>query len=162
MFLLSTMVLKNISEEIKRIEVELGELNSTTFEHSMKRIKHKTWTQAHQTVRKSDSGITSEGQTKFRFKRREKKTNVWPWISAGSRLNGIVKKKMREDIKIPILLLRSHPTIKKPATFDGSDYKSHFEVCAALNGWKDREKGFYLEVSLRGNAQGCSATLLSN
>lgn len=67
------MVLKNISEEIKRIEVELGELNSTTFEHSMKRIKHKTGTQAHQTVRKSDSGITSEGQTKFRFKRREKK-----------------------------------------------------------------------------------------
>ncbi len=41
----------------------------------------------------------------------------------------------------------------KPATFDGSgswsDYKAHFEVCAQLNGWPEREKGMHLAVSLR-------------
>lgn len=46
----------------------------------------------------------------------------------------------------------------KPATFDGShswiDYKSHFDACAAINNWSDREKGLYLAVSLRGAAQG--------
>ena len=46
----------------------------------------------------------------------------------------------------------------KPATFDGSgnwlDYKAHFEVCAQLNGWSNEEKGMYLAVSLRGQAQG--------
>lgn len=46
----------------------------------------------------------------------------------------------------------------KPATFDGSgnwlDYKAHFEVCAQLNDWSDQEKGLYLAVSLRGQAQG--------
>ena len=46
----------------------------------------------------------------------------------------------------------------KPATFDGSgnwlDYKAHFEVCTELNGWTQHEKGMYLAVSLRGQAQG--------
>ena len=46
----------------------------------------------------------------------------------------------------------------KPATFDGShswiDYKSHFDSCATINNWSDREKGLYLAVSLRGAAQG--------
>ena len=46
----------------------------------------------------------------------------------------------------------------KPATFYGSnswiDYKSHFDACAAINNWSDREKGLYLAVSLRGAAQG--------
>lgn len=44
----------------------------------------------------------------------------------------------------------------KPATFDGShswiDYKSHFDACAAINNWSDRENGLYLAVSLRGAA----------
>ena len=53
----------------------------------------------------------------------------------------------------------------KPATFDGStgtswsDFKSHFEVCAELNGWSPQEKGMYLAVSLRGNAQGVLGNL---
>ena len=46
----------------------------------------------------------------------------------------------------------------KPATFDGShswlDYKSHFDACAAINNWSEKEKGLYLAVSLRGTAQG--------
>ena len=40
----------------------------------------------------------------------------------------------------------------KPATFDGSsswiDYKSHFDMCAELNGWTHDQKGLYLGVSL--------------
>lgn len=54
----------------------------------------------------------------------------------------------------------------KPATFDGStnwsDFKSHFEVCAELNCWSMIEKGMYLAVSLRGNAQGVLGNLPSN
>ena len=45
----------------------------------------------------------------------------------------------------------------KPATYDGKgpwlDYKSHFDVCAKINNWTDTEKGLYLAVSLRGQAQ---------
>ena len=51
----------------------------------------------------------------------------------------------------------------RPATYDGLgswlDYKSHFEACAALNGWSNREKGLYLAVSLRGQAQGILGNL---
>jgi hypothetical protein len=53
----------------------------------------------------------------------------------------------------------------KPSTFDGStswtDFKSHFEVCSELNGWSQNEKGMYLAVSLRGNAQGVLGNLPS-
>ena len=53
----------------------------------------------------------------------------------------------------------------KPSTFDGntswSDFKSHFEVCSELNGWTHNEKGMYLAVSLRGNAQGVLGNLPS-
>ena len=52
---------------------------------------------------------------------------------------------------------------QKPATFDGLtswiDYKSHFEICAELNQWSDTEKGMYLAVSLRGQAQGVLGNL---
>ena len=51
----------------------------------------------------------------------------------------------------------------KPATFDGSvhwaDYKAHFDACAEINGWTDKEKGHYLAVSLRGQAQGVFGNL---
>ena len=47
--------------------------------------------------------------------------------------------------------------IIKPATYDGKgpwiDYKSHFDACAHINGWTDTEKGLYLAVALRGQAQ---------
>ena len=47
--------------------------------------------------------------------------------------------------------------VMKPAMYDGSvawtDYKAHFEACAKLNGWTDEQKGLYLSVSLRGQAQ---------
>ena len=51
----------------------------------------------------------------------------------------------------------------KPATFDGSgnwlDYRAHFEVCAELNGWTQKERGMYHAVSLRGQAQGVFGNL---
>ena len=53
----------------------------------------------------------------------------------------------------------------KPATFDGTvhwtDYKAHFDACAELNGWTDKEKGLYLAVSMRGQAQGVFGNLAS-
>ena len=53
----------------------------------------------------------------------------------------------------------------KPATFDGTvhwtDYKAHFDACAELNGWTEKEKGLYLAVSLRGQAQGVFGNLSS-
>ncbi|XP_065927594.1 uncharacterized protein [Magallana gigas] len=46
----------------------------------------------------------------------------------------------------------------KPATFDGSnsrlDYKSHFDACATINNWSEKEKGLYLAVSLKRTAHG--------
>lgn len=51
----------------------------------------------------------------------------------------------------------------KPATYDGTghwaDYKAHFDACAEINGWTEREKGLYLAVSLRGQAQGVFGNL---
>ena len=50
-----------------------------------------------------------------------------------------------------------------PATYDGKgpwiDYKSHFDACAKLNRWTKEEKGLYLAVSLRGQAQGVLGNL---
>jgi len=49
-------------------------------------------------------------------------------------------------------------SIIKPVTDDGDgpwlDYKSYFDACAKINDWIDHEKGSYLAVSLRGQAQG--------
>jgi hypothetical protein len=46
----------------------------------------------------------------------------------------------------------------KPATYDGSDpwrdYHAHFEACAELSAWNYSQRGLYLAVLLRGNAQG--------
>ncbi|MCG8047963.1 MAG: RNase H-like domain-containing protein, partial [Candidatus Thiodiazotropha endolucinida] len=51
----------------------------------------------------------------------------------------------------------------KPATYDGSiswtNYKAHFEACAQLNQWTEEQKGLYLSVSLRGQAQGVFGNL---
>ena len=67
--------------------------------------------------------------------------------------------KLSQDKKVSTSETKQTPGVKiKPATFDGSgswlDYKAHFDVCAELNGWSDKEKGMYLAVSLRGQAQG--------
>lgn len=51
----------------------------------------------------------------------------------------------------------------KAATYDGnvswSDYAAHFETCAEINGWSYTDKGLYLAVSLRGQAQGVFGNL---
>ena len=51
----------------------------------------------------------------------------------------------------------------KPATYDGSvawmDYKAYFDACSELNCWTDQQKGLYLSVSLRGQAQGVFGNL---
>lgn len=39
------------------------------------------------------------------------------------------------------------------------DNKAHFEACAEINNWSDYEKGLYLAVSLRGQAQGVFGNL---
>ena len=47
--------------------------------------------------------------------------------------------------------------IARPDRFDGSDsltfYLQHFELCAMLNGWTDREKARFLAISLTGPAR---------
>ena len=54
-------------------------------------------------------------------------------------------------------------TMIKPATFDGTgswlDYKAHFETCSEINCWSYKEKGLYLAVALRGQAQGVYGNL---
>ena len=51
----------------------------------------------------------------------------------------------------------SRPKEIKPATFDGKcswiDFRSHFDICAKLNGWSKQENDLHLAVSLRGSAQ---------
>ena len=58
----------------------------------------------------------------------------------------------------PTPILRGSGAKIKPATFDGTghwkDYKAHFDACSELNKWTYKEKGLYLAVSLRGQAQG--------
>ena len=53
----------------------------------------------------------------------------------------------------------------KPAKYDGSgswlDYKAHFETCSEINCWSYKEKGLYLAVALRGQAQGVFGNLAS-
>ena len=71
---------------------------------------------------------------------------------------------MTEQIKTDDMGSKKSLNMKiKPATFDGSgnwlDYRAHFEVCAELNGWTEKERGMYLAVSLRGQAQGVFGNL---
>ena len=51
----------------------------------------------------------------------------------------------------------------KPATYDGKgtwlDYKSHFEGYSKINHWTKEEKGLYLTVCLRCQAQGVLGNL---
>ena len=60
----------------------------------------------------------------------------------------------------------SRPKEIKPATFDGKsswiDFRSHFDICAELNGWSEQEKGLHLAVSLRGSAQSILGNLHSD
>jgi len=57
----------------------------------------------------------------------------------------------------------NHGAKIKPATYDGTgswhDYIAHFEACAKINHWTDSDKGLYLSVSLRGQAQGVLGNL---
>ena len=58
---------------------------------------------------------------------------------------------------------KERTAIMRPATYDGSgswsDYKAHFDACSELNRWTEKEKGLYLAVSLRGQAQGVFGNL---
>ncbi|KAL3882517.1 hypothetical protein ACJMK2_028853 [Sinanodonta woodiana] len=49
------------------------------------------------------------------------------------------------------------PPLVTPPTFDGTtplmDFRAHFSMCAGINRWTQEEKGLYLAVSLRGQAQ---------
>ena len=59
------------------------------------------------------------------------------------------------------------PAVKfKPATYDGTgswlDYKSQFEMVSIVNDWNDTQKGLYLAVSLRGQAQAVLGDLPSD
>ena len=58
---------------------------------------------------------------------------------------------------------KSKDVVMKPATYDGSvawmDYEAHFDACSELYGWTDQQKGLYLSVSLRGQAQGVVGNL---
>ena len=50
-----------------------------------------------------------------------------------------------------------------PSIYDGTtswlDYKAHFQTCAEINNWSYVDKGRYLAVSLRGQAQGVFGNL---
>ena len=52
---------------------------------------------------------------------------------------------------------RPQKPVVLPDKYDGSiawqDYQAHFELCADLSAWTDRQKANYLAVSLRGPAQ---------
>jgi hypothetical protein len=58
----------------------------------------------------------------------------------------------------PVAAKGSNTARVKAATYDGTsswlDYKSHFDACSCINQWSENEKGLYLAVALRGQAQG--------
>ena len=45
-------------------------------------------------------------------------------------------------------------TARVKAATSWLDYKSHFDACSRINQWSENEKGLYLAVALRGQAQG--------
>ena len=52
------------------------------------------------------------------------------------------------ETKVGTPFMKSNSGAKiKPATYDGTvhwtDFKAHFDACAELNGWTDKEKGLY-------------------
>lgn len=75
-----------------------------------------------------------------------------------------VRNKSKASKKNDSDMAKSHKKLVTPATYDGStswtDYHAHFETCAEINGWNDTDKGLYLAVSLRDQAQGVYGNLL--
>ncbi len=82
----------------------------------------------------------------------------------------ITRQRALIDYEIPDnVTIRKRPghshrtTMAKAATYDGSgswsDYMAHFETCAEINDWSYADKGLYLAVSLRGQAQGVFGNL---
>uniref|UniRef100_K1Q2R2 Uncharacterized protein n=1 Tax=Magallana gigas TaxID=29159 RepID=K1Q2R2_MAGGI len=122
------MALENITKETESIEAEL---NRTTFEHSMKLredIKQQTSTPAYQTVRKSDSGIMSEGPTEIRFKSREyKKTYDTEYpedlgLTASPRFRDKKRIDVRENE--PRITVRRQRPLEAPTEKDEGGYKN--------------------------------------
>lgn len=62
--------------------------------------------------------------------------------------------------------IQNHGVKCKPANYDGLsswiDYKSHFDMVALVNCWGENQKGLYLAVSLRGQAQAILGDLPSD
>jgi len=45
------------------------------------------------------------------------------------------------------------------AVASGMTFKSHYDACATINDWDDRDKGLYLVTALRGQVQGVFSDL---
>lgn len=71
--------------------------------------------------------------------------------------DNVTRRRQKKDDNEPV---RSGVKADK---FDGSsswvDFRSHFEICAALNKWSISDMGMHLAVSLRGQAQGVLGNL---
>ena len=80
----------------------------------------------------------------------QQRKNSIPPIQNTIRDRYVSQRKKSRDFK--------NKNIVKPAPYDGKgpwiDYKSNFDTCAQINEWSQKEKGLYLAVSLRGQAQG--------
>jgi hypothetical protein len=103
--------------------------------------------------------LSSSSKTYWKINENVNKIQQWknsiPPIQNTIRDRYVSQRKKSRDFK--------NKNIVKPAPYDGKgpwiDYKSHFDTCAQINEWSQKEKGLYLAVSLRGQAKGVLGNL---
>ena len=88
-----------------------------------------------------------EGSPAVRFKERLYDNYVPP---------GVTVRQKSDQTKKPAqpAAAKGSNTAHVKAATSWLDYKSHFDACSRINQWSENEKGLYLAVALRGQAQG--------
>ena len=159
------MNMDNLEKDIDEVTSNILKLSETVMSHSTPKVGINSAARLKISERQSrDSGISSATQTEINMN--DSNDTVL--------LPGQVPKqiKSQKNYGSNITLPLDNPVHKahdkftdqskfavkfKPATYDGSgswlDYKSHFEMVSIVNDWNYTQKGLYLAVSLRGQAQ---------
>ena len=128
------------STEVDRIEVEIEKLREQLGQYEELRSMQ-------------EGGYRErEGSPAVRFKEPLYDNYVPPGVAVRQKSDRTKKPAQ------PAAAKGSNTARVKAATYDGTsswlDYKSHFDACSRINQWSENEKGLYLAVALRGQAQG--------
>ena len=127
------------STEVDRIEVEIEKLREQLRQNEELRSMQES------------AYREREGSPAVRFKEPLYDNYVPPGVTVRQKSDQTKKSAQ------PAAAKGSNTARVKAATYDGTsswlDYKSHFDACSRINQWPENEKGLYLAVALRGQAQ---------